>query len=310
MAFLGKKFNTQLPQGKPRKSIALSQNFINNKGIIATIMGFVDFTKANLILEIGPGKGIITDALIKPQNKVIAVEMDNVLYSEAKRKYHGVENVTIVHEDFLKYPLPKEKFIVVANIPFNITAEVIKKITDKTSLLQAAYLITEKEAAYKFVGPPNAESPLLSHFLHIHYEVKFLKQISSSNFTPVPKTDIGFISIVRRKTPVFEKADEDRFKDLVTYFFTRTGPTLKEGLKRVFSNLQAKIILENLNLSEGVLKKKVVFSDWVKVYKTFIEHSPEKSRQVIRGAYIKLSEDQSKIQPYRKMQKAFKRTNI
>ena len=287
---------------QPRRSIALSQNFINNRGVISSIVSHVDFTKTELIIEIGPGKGIITDAIIKPYNKVIAVEIDKELFLDLQKQYKGVENISFVHADFLKYPLPKEDYSIVANIPFNITADIIRKITGENSLLQTAYIITEKEAAYKFVGAPFAESPLLAHYLHIHYDVKFLMQIERKYFNPEPKVDIGFISISKRRTPIFNKQEEVQFKDFITYLFARTGGTLQESLKSIFSNLQAKIIIEKLGVSQNIYKKKVTFFDWVKVYKTFVEHSPEKSRYIIRGAFEKLNQDKTKLQSQKKRQ--------
>lgn len=294
------KFNRTDKAKKPRRSIALSQNFINNRGVISTIISHVDFSRTDLLIEIGPGKGIITDAIIKPYNKVIAVEIDKDLYSDLQRHYSGIENISLVNADFLKYPLPKEQYSIVANIPFNITADIIRKITDENSLLQAAYIITEKEAAYKFVGAPYAESPLLSHYLQIHYEVRFLLEIDRKHFSPEPRVDIGYISISKRRKPVFNKQEEIQFKDFITYIFSRTGATLKEALKSVFSNLQSKIIIQQLGVSENILKKKVIFFDWVKVYKTFSEHSPAKSKFIVRGAFDKLNQDKAKLQSQKK----------
>lgn len=285
---------------RPRRSIAFSQNFINNKQVVKTLLDEIDLSKENLVVEIGPGKGIITDALVERANKIIAVEIDSDLSNQLKLRYEKNKGVSIINEDFLRYTLPNVKFNIVANIPFNITAEIIRKITDQKSLLQAAYIITEKKAAYKFIGAPYAESPLLAHFLHIHFEVKYLKEIDKSNFTPEPRVEIGFISIIKRESPIFDKTNEIQFRDLLTYIFARTGATLKEVLKSVFSNLQTKIIIEKLNLPENISKKKVIFSDWVEIYNTFILHSPEKSKYNIRGAYDKLKQDQSNLQSHNK----------
>ncbi len=292
--------NLPIKVKQPRRSIALSQNFINNRGVISTIVSHVDFSRTELIIEIGPGKGIITDAIIKPHNKVIAVELDKDLYSNLQKHYKDVSNISIVHADFLKYALPNVEYSIVANIPFNITADIIRKITDESSLLQTAYIITEKKAAYKFVGAPYAESPLLAHYLHIQFDVRFLMQIDRKHFTPEPRVDIGFISITKRRTPIFNKNDEIQFKDFITYLFSRTGATLKESLKSIFSNLQANNIIQQLGVSENISKKKIKFFDWVKVYKTFVEHSPSKSKVIIRGAFEKLNQDKAKLQSQNK----------
>lgn len=292
--------NSQAKVKQPRRSIAFSQNFINNRGIISTIISHVDLSRTDLILEIGPGKGIITDAIIKPYNKVIAIEIDKDLCTKLQKHYQSVKNISIVNADFLIYPLPKEEFSIVANIPFNITADIIRKITAEKSLLQAAYIITEKEAAYKFVGAPYAESPLLSHYLQIHYEVRFLLEIDRKNFSPVPNVDIGFILISKRRKPIFNKEDETQFKDFITYIFSRTGATLKDALKSIFSNLQSKNIIQQLGVSENILKKKVTFYDWVKVYKSFSKHTTDKSKFIIRGAFDKLNQDKSRLQSQQK----------
>lgn len=280
---------------KTRPSIAFAQNFINNRDIITSIVKYVDFSMSDLIIEIGPGKGIITDAILKTHKKVIGVEIDRALFLDLEKKYKGIKNLSIVNFDFLKYPLPNEKFSIVANIPFNITAEIIRKITETSSFLQAAYIITEEKAAYKFVGAPYAESPLLAHFLHIHYDVKYLMKIDGKNFTPVPKVNVAYISIIKRKIPIFNSAEEQQFKDLITYMFVRKGATLREALKRVFSNLQTKIIIEQLNLPENILKKKVLFSDWVNIYNSFVKHGSPKSKNIIRGAFSKLNQDKAKL---------------
>ncbi len=249
-----------------------------------------------MIIEIGPGKGIITDAIIKPYNKVIAVEVDKELFSNLQHYYKLAKNVSIINADFLKYPLPQEEFSIVANIPFNITADIIRKITSEKSLLQVAYIITEKEAAYKFVGAPFAESPLLSHFLQIRYEVRFLLEIDRKNFSPEPRVDIGFISISKRRKPVFNKQEEIEFKDFITHVFSRTGATLKESLNSVFNTNQSKIVIQQIGVSENILKKKVKFFDWVKVYKFFSIHNTSASKFIIRGAFEKLNQDKAKLQ--------------
>ena len=146
-----------------------SQNFIKNKVVVNELISHVNFTATDLVLEIGPGKGVITDFLIKKSKKVLAIEADPRLFSDLRKKYASATNLLLVHADFVKYPLPKKPFIVVSNIPFNITANIIRKVTDEKSELNTAYFILQKEAAIKFLGAPYAHSPLLSHILNINF---------------------------------------------------------------------------------------------------------------------------------------------
>lgn len=280
-----------------------SQNYINNQQLVHKLFGFVDFESTKTILEIGPGKGIITDVLIKQNKNIIAIEADPKLFSELQKKYANITNLSLIQADFLKYTTPDEPFIIVSNIPFNITANIVRKITDEQSKLHTAYLIMQKDAAIKFLGAPLAHSPLLSHILNINFEIKLLMDIDKSNYSPRPKFDTAFVSIRRREKPVFDKQKSEQFKDFLVYIFERQKPHIKEALKSVLSHLQVKIILNNINIPEDKEIKKILFIDWVSIFETFISHAPEKSKIKIYGSYKRLLVEQSQLQKINRTKK-------
>ena len=280
-----------------------SQNYINNQQLVHKLLGFVDFESTKTILEIGPGRGIITDVLIKQNKNIIAVEADPKLFSELQKKYANVVNLSLIQTDFLKYATPNEPFVVISNIPFNITASIIRKITDEQSKLDTAYLIIQKDAAVKFIGAPHAHSPLLSHILNINFEIKLLMDIDKSNYSPRPKFDTAFVSIKKRKSPVFDKQKSEQFRDFLVYIFERRKPRIKEALKSVMSNLQVKIILNNINIPEDKEIKKILFIDWVSIFETFISHAPEKSKVKTHSSYKKLLMEQSQLQKINRTRK-------
>lgn len=273
-----------------------SQNYINNQQLVNKLLGFVDFESTKTILEIGPGKGIITDFLIKQNKKIIAIEADPKLFSELQMKYVNVTNLSLIQADFLKYTTPNEPFIIVSNIPFNITANIVRKITDDQSKLHTAYLIMQKDAAIKFLGAPHAHSPLLSHILNINFEIKLLMDIDKSNYNPRPKFDTAFVYIRRREKPVFDRQKSEQFKDFLVYIFERRKPHVKEALKSVMSNLQVKIILNSINIPENEEIKKILFINWISIFETFISHAPEKSKIKIYGSYKRLLVEQAQLQ--------------
>lgn len=280
-----------------------SQNYINNQHLVNKLLGFVDFESIKTILEIGPGKGIITDFLIKQNKKIIAIEAAQKLFSELQKKYAGVANLSLIHADFLKYATPNDPFIIVSNIPFNITANIVRKITDEQSKLHTAYLIMQKDAAIKFLGAPHAHSPLLSHLLNINFEIKLLMDIDKSNYSPRPKFDTAFISIKKREEPVFDRQKSEQFKDFLVYIFERRKSHIKEALKSIMSNLQVKIILNNMNIPKDKEIKKILFIDWVNIFKTFSSHAPEKSKIKIHGSHKRLLVEQSQLQKINRTRK-------
>lgn len=275
--------------------ISHSQNFINNKETIDKLISYVNLKATDTVLEIGPGKGIITDVLIGKSKRIIAVEADQKLFADLKKRYSNITNLLLIHADFLKYQLPKDPFIVVSNIPFNITANIVRKITDENSKLNTAYLIMQKDAAIKFLGAPYAHSPLLSYFLNINFEIKLIIDIDKSNYTPRPNFDTSFVSFKRRAAPILNMQGSEQFKDFMVYIFERRKPLIKKALKSVMSNLQVKIILDNLHIPEDKEIKKVSFDDWINIFKTFISHAPEKSKMVISGSYKNLLLEQSQL---------------
>lgn len=272
-----------------------SQNYINSHTLVNDILKLVDFTLADTILEIGPGKGIITDALLKQHKKIIAVEADQKNFLALQKKYGAAQNLILVHADILHYSLPNEPFITISNIPFNITADIVRKLTDKKSNVTAAYLIMQKEAAVKFLGAPNAHSPLLSHFLNINFEMKLLMDIGASQYNPQPHFDTALISFRKRKHPIFDSHISEQFRDFLVYVFEQRKPRGKDALKRVVSNLQAKIILENLHIPGGIGIKEILFAEWVSIFKVFLIHASQKSKEKIYGCYQKLLAEQSQL---------------
>lgn len=188
-----------------------------------------------------------------------------------------------------------EPFIIVSNIPFNITANIVRKITDEQSKMYAAYLIMQKEAAIKFIGAPHARSPLLSHILNINFEIKLLIDIDKSNYSPRPNFDTAFVSFKKRKKPIFTGEQELLFKDFLTYSFERRHVELGKTLKQIMSSLQVKVMCKVLGIEKEKSIKKIVFEDWVKIFYTFDEHTPLSSKNKVRGKYKKLLEEQNSL---------------
>ncbi len=273
--------------------ISDSQNYINNSSLVKNLLKHVDFTSQKIIIEIGPGKGIITDFLIAQNCKVIAIEADEKLCSQLQKKYKKTPHLSIIHADFLRYTLPQKPFMVVANIPFNITADIIRKLID--SNMQSAYLIMQKEAAHKYIGAPIAHSPLRSHIIKNRFEIAKIMDVNRKNYTPKPKFDTLFISFKRRKKPIFENKSEQLFYDFLTYVFQRRNKDLSKALKHIMSSLQIKILCKEIGINKDVNIKTIVFDDWVRIFKTFEQHSLDTSKSKISGKYKKLLKSQSAL---------------
>ncbi len=134
--------------------IKYTQNFYNNTSKISKLVSSIEIKENDIVLDVGAGKGILTNELGKYSKNVIAYELDSEYYEILKHTFHDRKNILLVNEDFTQVHLPKKPFKVFANIPFSLTADIVNKITSDESQLSEAYLFVQKESGDRFVGKP------------------------------------------------------------------------------------------------------------------------------------------------------------
>ncbi len=130
-----------------RQSVLYSQNFLKDSSLVASLLDRSSINSDDVIYEIGPGKGIITKQLALRCKQVVAIEKDPRLSALLLQKFADRPNVIIHPGDFLHYHLPCQPYKVFANIPFNITASIVTKLTASEYPPEEAYLTMQKEAA-------------------------------------------------------------------------------------------------------------------------------------------------------------------
>lgn len=277
--------------------IKYSQNFLRDKELVKKILNKSDIGPADLVLEIGAGKGIITEELAKRCKKVIAIEKDKKLYQFLEKKFSGKEKVKVVLADFLKYNLPNKKYKVFANIPFNITAEVIKKIVGWGSFLQTAYLIIQKEAAEKFVGfPYSKKNQLYALLIKPWFSIKVIYSFKRTDFKPSPRINSVLVKIVRLQKPLIKRGQEKLYQDFLAYSFTRWKPTLKNTLKKIFTYRQLKQLSRNLNFDIKAKPTDINFKQWMGLFNYFLTGVDKNKQILVRGAKENLVTRQKRLQ--------------
>ena len=108
-----------------------SQNFLHSKKLVSELLDKTNLNDDDTVIEIGPGKGIITEELSKKCKRIIAIEYDNKLSASLKETFSEDSKIQIIEQDFLKYKLPNSgEYKICANIPFNLTADIMKKVLE------------------------------------------------------------------------------------------------------------------------------------------------------------------------------------
>jgi len=165
----------------------LSQNFLYSRKLVSKLVGSSSIAKNDLCLEIGPGKGIITQQLVKQAGRVIAIELDSQLFAQLKTNFRYVDNLAVYHQNFLNFQLPKTTYKVFANIPFAIEGQIIRKLIDNSNPPDDCYLVLNKQLANRLVA--NFKENLFSIIHKPFFGFEICYQFKKTDFAPMTSVD-------------------------------------------------------------------------------------------------------------------------
>ncbi|MCI8337636.1 MAG: 23S rRNA (adenine(2058)-N(6))-methyltransferase Erm(Q) [Lachnospiraceae bacterium] len=188
-------------RNKGRKSARLqeirgSQNFLTSRRLLERIVRKSTITEKDIVVEIGTGKGHLTEVLCRKAGFVYSVEIDRPLYERATQRLKSVNNVKLICGDFMKYGLPKRgNYKVFANIPFYLTTDIVRKLTEDSHPPSEIWLVMEKGAAKRFMGVPKETKYSLS--LKRRWKLDIAYYFSREDFHPKPSVDSVLLHFFR-----------------------------------------------------------------------------------------------------------------
>lgn len=215
---------------RPKRS--LGQNFLIDPNYQKKIVAALGLSKEDFVLEIGPGRGALTLALIEQAFHVLAVEKDRELYENLKSL-----NLTLYHDDILQFDfekLPPRKIKVVGNLPYNISSQILIRLFRNHHRFSALYLMFQKELALRIVAPPNTKAyGMLGLWAQVYSEPKILFHLPASVFRPRPKVQSSMIEFRLRSEPLMEDQEATSFFFFLQKLFQSRRKTLTGTLKRL-----------------------------------------------------------------------------
>lgn len=198
----------------------LSQNFLKDRGLVDRLIRDSGISKQDVVLEIGPGKGIITEGLLVASKKVVAIEIDGTLFATLQNRFRKYQHLELIKGDFLRFGLPIENYKVFSNIPFAITGEIVKKLLLADNPPSSCNLIVQKEVVEKFLV--NSEKNfMLGILFYPWFKFKVGYQFERDDFRPNPGVDLSFLRIAKRRVPLIPLRDIEMYRDFVVYQFTK-----------------------------------------------------------------------------------------
>ena len=192
----------------------LGQNFLNSKRIAQIIVEESGVKKDDLVIEIGPGKGILTNALLIKGAKVLAIEKDRRFEDMMNKRFKGMD-FEIQIQDIRKFRFPKDSFYVVSNIPYYLSGWIIKKLLTLKRKPDGITLMVQREVADRMI---DKKESILSLSVKFYADVKKVKNVSRKMFSPQPMVDSAIVkfSNIRER----DEWDERKFFDLVKLAFS------------------------------------------------------------------------------------------
>ncbi len=248
---------------------SLGQNFFNNDIMLEEMVEALNINKDDVILEIGPGFGVLTEKLLDRGKEVISVELDKEAVVILNEEFKDRKNFHLINKDFLKMDLDEFKNLegeikVVANIPYYITTPILEKLFKSNLNIDFISFMVQKEVGDRILASPSTKDyGSLTIFSNYFSNPKLIKKIPACNFTPKPKVDSVFIKFEIKKEREFKNSHlEKEFLDFVKRCFSMRRKNLynvlsqfkksKEDLQKISEKLSIDFHKrsENLNMDD------------------------------------------------------------
>lgn len=246
-----------------RPNKGLGQNYLIDGNILGIIVDAADISLSDILLEIGPGLGALTQVLLATGAPLTAIEKDPTMASHIN---HTFEGVTLLEEDVLDVDLA-ELFAggvnkVVANLPYSVGSRFIVNALEASPLPEKMVFMVQKEVADRLIAQPGSKAfGPLAIWSQLNYEVKNIKNVSPNCFMPAPKVSSAVVRFEKRAAPLAEVADYARFKRLVKTTFTQRrkqiGSNLRKNLPEFFQGL------EKAGIEPTTRPEKIPIEQWV-----------------------------------------------
>jgi 16S rRNA (adenine1518-N6/adenine1519-N6)-dimethyltransferase len=249
---------------------SLGQNFLKSKAALRAMIEAAGISAENIILEIGPGKGALTEALLEQNVQVVAIEKDarliGVLQEKFKEKIANGQ-LQILHDDALAFDPAtllsptNTSYKIVANIPYYITGQFFKHYLTNTKQPESIVVMVQKEVAHRIVARDNKES-LLSLSIKCYGAPRTIMAVQKKYFSPAPKVDSAIIAVENISRDFFNDINEENFFSLIKAGFSHKRKVLISNLEAIAPREKIQSVFTKLNISEKIRAEDLVLADW------------------------------------------------
>lgn len=217
-----------------RPAKRFGQNFLVDRNVVSEILEHVRAKKPDVVVEIGPGLGALTQAIVEVADSVVAVEIDKRLAASIAKRLGGHANLEVRNCDILTFDFEKEfqgqSVLVLGSLPYRITTPILKHLIKHRSVISEACLITQLEVAEKIAHSPGKNGSALGVFVHSFADVSDLRRIRKGSFFPVPEVESAYWELSFLPAPRFV-VDEGAFFVVVRTLYRNRRKMVRRALQ-------------------------------------------------------------------------------
>lgn len=227
----------------------LGQNFLIDEKVIDTIVEASEITKEDIVIEIGPGLGTLTQKLLEKAGKVVAIELDDRMIRILKERFFLEKHFEILNEDVLKVDLRElitkkkvetglKNVKIVANLPYYITTPIIMKLLEEKLEIESITVMVQKEVADRLTEIPGGKkSGAITYTVQYYALAEEIRTVPNDSFIPAPKVASEVIKLTLRKEPVIKVSDEKEFFYFIKIAFMQRRKTLVNAVSNAGVNI-------------------------------------------------------------------------
>lgn len=255
----------------------LGQNFLINRRAARSIVQKFQPKEGECIVEIGPGKGALTVDLVESRADIFAIEVDFLLCRQLSQRLKNFTNLRIINSDILKYNFREilsqagrriKNLRIIGNIPYQISKPILMKIFSDRALVYDAALMLQKEVADRILARPGSKtySPL-SILFSLTSKIEKLMDLSPGSFLPKPQVRSSVISCTFSRKRLFDEAEEETLKKLLTALFAKRRKTIKNNLAASLkiNGVKAATLIESCGFEPSMRAEELCPEDLLKM---------------------------------------------
>lgn len=246
------------------RSRALAQNFLIDDEVVDSLIQELNPGPDSLVLDLGAGRGALTEPLAQTAGRVVAVERDPRLVDHLRRKAPGWSGVEVRSADILRVPFPAEPHLVISNAPYNLGTGLVRRVLSEAHGLSRAVFVLQAETARRLAGSPRAG--LFAATWAPWFRFRLGRGIGPECFRPKPSVRSAVLVIEPRPRPLLSPAAHREYEAFLTGVFQESGTSLQAKVKRMSSARSARRISSELGLRSTATPSDAAPEDFARIF--------------------------------------------